>query len=322
MNKQDISFCDDQCDLFNNVYKIINDENNKKTFSIFLYQMEIPTIKNLYYAMIQQNKDNFENFVLMTNRLILQLKIYDNLKGTNIDKITGKYLRLVSKTSKKDIFKMEFFDGLIDILNDKNFIPSIEMLFYLLSNKKRCKLLVNEKIDKNELIKSVDGNLDILKHYILPKNMNNPWQKEQNEAYKTFQLLNILKKDKPNILNDLNIINEPIEYNEKTDPDDIVLDYNMKFGHSNINNMKNDNLGMLMLNMRKNNHSLYEIVDFLFPHYVKNFHINNQEKLMNTDIIGDRHMEYQRNNNIYGIKIFILNNGNILSNGNCFNSFR
>jgi hypothetical protein len=325
----DSSFCDNYCDLLERVYGIIKKPENQKTFSIFLYQMEIPDVKKMYYTIVRNNKDNFRNFILMTNRLILELRTYDNLKGLNISKIITKYLNLVAKTGKEDIFEDEFLDGLLAIANDPNFVPSLELLFYLLSDSKRCNLIINRRIDRNELIKAVDGNLDILKHFILPDNVNNPWQKEQKEAYKTFQLLNMLDRDnkvnnkgQSDILQDLGIVKEPVEYTEKHDPEDIVLDYNMKFGHSNLNDMKNDNLGMIMLNMRRNNHSLYEIVDFLFPHYVKKFKLRSPEKLVNTNIVGNHHKEYQRNNNIYGIKIFVLNNGNIISNGNCFNSFR
>lgn len=317
-----MSFCDEYCDLFEKVYKIIIDEKNKKTFSIFLYQMEIPTIKKMYYSLILDNKDNFENFILITNRLVLQIKKYNNLKGTSINNIIKKYLKLISKTEKKDIFEPEFFDGILEILNDPNFVSSIELLFYLLSSKERCNLLINQKVNKSKLINRANRNLEILKNVILPKTIKNPWQKEQKEAYKTFQLLNILKKERPNILSDLGIISEPIEYFKKTDPDDVILDYNMKFGHSNLNNMKNDNLGMIMLNMRQNNHSLYEIVDFLFPHYIKSFKIVKPERFINSNIIGSKNREYQKRNNIYGIKIFLLNNENILSNSNCFNSFR
>lgn len=317
-----MSFCDEYCDLFEKIYKIIIDEKNKKTFSIFLYQMEIPSVKKMYYSLILSNKENFENFILMTNRLVLQLKKHDNLKGTNIDNIIKKYLKLISETDKKDIFEPEFFDGILEILNDPNFVSSIELLFHLLSSKERCNLLINQKVDQNKLIKGANGNLEILKNIILPKTLKNPWKKEQKEAYKTFQLLNILKKERPDVLSDLGIISEPVEYIKKTDPDDVMLDYNMKFGHSNLNNMKNDNLGMIMLNMRRNNHSLYEIVDFLFPHYIKSFKMARPKQLINTNIIGTKNREYQKRNNIYGIKIFLLNNDNILSNSNCFNSFQ
>ena len=318
----DTSFCSSYCNLFKRIYEIIQKNENKKTFSIFLYQMEIPDVKEMYYTIVRNNKDNFRNFVLMTNRLILELRTYDNLKGLNISKIITKYLNLVSKTDQENIFEDDFLDGLLEIANDPNFVPSLELLFYLLSDNKRCNLIISEKIDRNELIKVVDGNLDILKHFILPEKIDNPWQKEQKEAYKTYQLLNILNRDRPNVLKDLGLLKEPIEYTGKQDPGDVVLDYNMKFGHSNLNSMKNDNLGMIMLNMRRNNHSLYEIVDFLFPHYIKNFKLRNPDRLVNTNIIGNKQREYQRNNNIYGIKVFILNNGDILSNSNCFNSFR
>ena len=91
------------------------------------------------------------------------------------------------------------------ILNDPNIYQTIKEFLYILSEKKRCKFLVDQnlkkgKLDKNyikNIVSVLGNNLNLLKEFIFIKyeGNNNSWGKvEYESAYKMFKTLNIIDK--------------------------------------------------------------------------------------------------------------------------------
>lgn len=305
----------------NSFYKKLNKlflKNNLDLLNI-IELLKIDNSKNIINNIIKNNWHNIILFLKEFNLIIDDLKKNINLERSLI----GDFIERYNKYRKYLLDMDTFTKNLLLIIDTSNFMLELKQLLFILSNKKRCYYLKDEKKNiklTNKHIKNIylltNGNIDLMKSYLVNKKIKNYWgDKKCDYIRDIYELLVILKtyyKDP------IKLYKIKINYKKnKNYIDDILLDYVIKYKNDNFNKDNIDNVGTLILFLR-DKMSIWEAIDLIFDNIFNKCEIIDIEK---SKIFENEFIEYQRNNINYAFKIYILVKYNFISNINIFNNF-
>lgn len=278
------------------------------------------TKKKIIENYLDEYWDKILDYLTKLNEVIYVLKQNINLKNSLI----GDFIKEYSKVKTKLKSKKSFYNIILYLVDRPNFYIELKQFLYIISNKKRCNLLVYTKKIRKKLnktfVKSITletkDNIDLLRQYLLVTNIKTYWgDKRYNIIREVYEMLyNIDKyyKDPLKIFK--------IKYKKKKNKsliEDILLKYVMIYKNGNFDNDKIDNISSLIVYLKKKI-TIWEAINLIFTETITCTDIDNIE---DAKIIGNKYIEYQRGSYRTAFKIYILVKCYMISNINIFNNY-
>ena len=316
------------CNYYNNLYNLLI--SNEEYIINYIQLFKIKKVKNKIQLLINEKWDLILEHINIFDNIIIELKKNKNLKKSLIGNLIKEY----DKIKKNIRNKNNFYENILKFIDRENFYNEIKQILFILSNNKRCNLLVydrerHSKISKKyieKLLEKFKKDLNLLKSYLIRDIIKLNWGLDCRELQKMYYLLHLIneKYKNPLIIFNVkysykkkykNIKKRDIEYNKdliKTLLTESVLKYNK--GDTNLISI--DNISSLILHLKKTL-SIWEIIDLIFDEI---FEIN-LKNIQDSIIYKHNNIEYQRNNNRYAFKLFILVKHNLINNINIFQGF-
>jgi hypothetical protein len=223
-----------------------------------------------------------------------------------------------------------FMENVPDLLKKQNIYLILKEFIYILSNKKRCKLLVEDdlrskKLNKEYIKNIIDilgKNLNLIKEFIFLKytgNNNNWGNKQYESAYKMFKTLLIIEPfyDKPlKLLGIKYSLSKPDKVEKIIE--NMEIDYVLKTKKNNLNGKDVKSISEFIILMKKSGFNLWFSINFVWNHIYTKWAIDN---IQNSNVNGNNNIEYQKSNNLLGIKIYLLCKKGFITSSNIFQNF-
>tara|TARA_B110000037_G_C17110246_1_gene501550 strand:+ start:2110 stop:3066 length:957 start_codon:yes stop_codon:yes gene_type:complete len=308
------------CDYYKKIYDlyIINEKYVIGMISFLKYMDITEKIKEL----CKINWNNIIENLVKLNDIIRELSNNNNLKYSLMGDFITEYEKIKDKLKTPETF---YKNGL-DLLDRPNFYIELKQLLYILSDKKRCHLLVDNKkykgLDKKyvkDIVESTMGNIDLMKQYLVRKSIVSKWGFHEyeyiREIFEMFCVINKYYK------NPLKLFNININKDKSKNIDDILMEYVYKYKKDDFNENKTNTIGELLLFLKKRI-TLWEAVDLIF-----NTLFTYGDIICYNDIFGEnklfnqKNIEYQKRSVEIGFKIFVLVKHNMITNSNLFANF-
>jgi hypothetical protein len=296
----------------------------------------------------------FINFIRYINNITIQKKILNMIKENHnlvldklnkIDIITEFYIQnnLIKKSeignffifyqnNKKDV-DINNYDDLLKLFNKlisyERCISVLKECFYIFSDYRACIYFMTPSINFNKtkketiekVILSFRDNINTLnqiisKIYIGDKN---PWGSiYYSTAYAMFDTLFIIKKY---YKDPLDILNIQFVVKKKLSKNKIIKELCDKFNLLNYDKIDKKGIHSIsefIINLKKKGFDLWFTIPFVFDTIYIEYEINN---LPESDIIGDKKIYLQQQNNKLGLMCYLLSTNDYITNINIFKRF-
>ena len=208
----------------------------------------------------------------------------------------------------------------------------VKQFVFILSNKKRCKFLVESDLRKKKLNRKyisditdiVGSNINLLKMFIYDKyeGNQNKWSHHQyDSAYIMFKILLIIQKYYEHPLKLLKIkYNLSKPYPLKQILENLQINYVLETKKNNLNGKNIKSISEFIILMKQSGFDLWFTIDFIMKNIYESYHIE-EKNIKNFNIYGNTNVEYQKSNNLLGIKIYLLCKKGFITNSNIFQNF-
>jgi len=321
------NFCSEHNSEFKNYYNMLNNPFYLSILLICLENINNEKIKNKIYDMIVKNHE----YVLdKLNKIDIIISYYKENNLINKSEIGNffKYYEIQKKNTNINNYD-ELLTLFYNLISYDKCISLLKECFYIFSDYRACIYFMTPSINFYETSKKIINNVIInfrdnintlnqiiSKIYIGDKN---PWGSiYYSTAYSMFETLIIIKKyfkDPLKILNIEFIIDKKCNKN-------IINNLCDKYNKLNVKNKINykeiNSISHFILTLKKLGHDLWFVIPIVFDTIFEKYKINN---LMDSEIIGNEKILYQKMNNNIGLKCFLLTTNGYISNTNLFKNF-
>lgn len=308
------------CDNYKHYKKIYdlyikNEEHIISTIIFAKYKDTSYEIKKL----CSDNWDKIQESIGKMNDIIDELDKNINLKRSLIGDFIKEYKKIQGKIKSPS----SFYNYILLLVDRPNFYIELKQLLYILSNNKRCHLLIDNKKYKilndkyvKDIVKSTSGNIDLMKQYLVRKSLITRWGNPEYEYIR--EIFEMLKNINKFYKNPLKIFNINAKKNESKNIDDILMKYVFLYKTDDYDESKIITIGDAIL-FFKYRMTLWEAVDLIFHEM---FHECDMSHIENTKIINNNNIEFQRKGILTGFKIFIMVKNGMINNSNLFANFK
>ncbi len=329
-------------------FKIANFcEAHNAEFKIYYKYLENPYIYQLilkYYPLLQTAKakdsikklidKNYDVIIDRLKKIDIIISFYKENQLINKSEI-GKFFHFYEKEMKKiDIKKKSDINKLFyKLISYENCLQTIKEAFYIFSDYRACIYFLtpsinfyNSKKTSKTIVKRVINNfkdnintLNQIMTKIYLGDASPFGQPQYTTAYTMFETLIIIKKYCKNPLDELDIKfktnKKPIENKELLRK--LHDNFNKyKLTEKNIN--KINNVSHFIVELKRLGYDLWYTISLIFDTIYEDYQLNGIPEAL---VVGYKNIYLQKQNNILGVKCYILVDNDFITNVNIFNNF-